>query len=95
MTASSLKMANSDINNFINYFSTDFGGVQYNEYALAENISNNDPNSSHDDFYFNNENLKALLGSDIAYISGHGSRGGVIPIYPNGIRATYTSITRM
>ena len=80
-----------DYNNFINYFSTDFGGVQYNEYALAENISNNDPNSSHDDFYFNNENLKALLGSDIAYISGHGSRGGVIPIYPNGIRATYTS----
>ena len=79
-----------DYNNFINYFSTDFGGVPYNEYAIAENITNNNPNSSLDDFYFNNENLKALLASDIAYISGHGSRGGVFPIYPNGIRAGYS-----
>lgn len=80
-----------DYNNFINYFSTDFGGVPYNEYATAENITNNNPNSSLDDFNFNNENLKALLASDIAYISGHGSRGGVIPIYPNGIRSVYSS----
>ena len=78
-----------DYNNFINYFSTDFGGVQYNEYAIAENISNNNPYDSLDDFSFNNDNLRALLASDIAYISGHGSRGGVIPIYPNGIRAEY------
>lgn len=35
---------------------------------------------------FNNDNLKSILESDIVYISGHGSRGGVIPIYRNGIR---------
>lgn len=80
-----------DYDNFIKYFSEDFGGVPYNEYALGENISNNDPNSTKDDFYFTNENLRSLLGSDIAYISGHGSRGGVIPIYPNGIRSDYSS----
>lgn len=78
-----------DYDNFIRYFSEDFGGDPYNKYALGENISNNDPNSTKDDFYFTNENLRSLLGSDIAYISGHGSRGGAIPIYQNGIRPDY------
>lgn len=78
-----------DYNNFINDFSSNFGGIPFNEYATGDNISDNDPDSSLDDFGFTNENLKALLASDIAYISGHGSRGGVIPIYPNGIRPHY------
>ncbi len=67
-----------DYNKFIEYFSSDFNGVKYNDFAVGENISQ--------DFIFSNNNLRALLASDIAYISGHGSRGGVIPIYKNGIK---------
>ena len=66
-----------DYNYFIDFFSEDFHGVPYNSYATGENITNN--------FVFTNDNLKALLSSDIAYISGHGSRGGAIPIYKNGV----------
>lgn len=43
------------------------------ETATKENINR--------DLDFNNDNLKALLGADITYISGHGFDGGVIPIY--------------
>ena len=32
-------------------------------------------------FRFTNLNMKSIMESDIAYISGHGCRGGVIPIY--------------
>ena len=67
-----------DFENFINYFSNDFKGIKYDDYAIAENITTN--------FTFTNKNLNSLLGSDIAYISGHGSKGGVIPIYSSGIR---------
>jgi len=67
-----------DYNNFINYFTSNFDGVKYNEYAVAENITS--------ELKFTDKNLHSLLGSDIAYISGHGSRGGVIPIYANGMR---------
>lgn len=68
---------------FISDFESNFNGVAYNQYATGENIS------SDDDFIFSNNNLYAILESDIAYISGHGSRGGAIPIYAHGIRPDY------
>ena len=55
----------------------DLDVLNYAVSSLAQNITNN--------FVFTNDNLKALLSSDIAYISGHGSRGGAIPIYKNGV----------
>ena len=51
-----------------------FDGEKYNEYATGENITDNALN-------FTNDNLKAILESDILYVSGHGFDGGVIPIY--------------
>ena len=63
----------ADYDCFIDIFEDAFGGNQYNEYACAENINN--------DISFEYENLKAILESDIVYISGHGFDGGVIPIY--------------
>lgn len=74
-----------DFNNFIDYFTSDFNGVKYNEFAVGENISH--------EFIFTKENLQALLASDIAYISGHGSRGGAIPIYKNGIKPENILVT--
>lgn len=51
-----------------------FNAVPYDyESAMNENISH--------ELVFNEDNLKAILESDIAYISGHGFDGGVIPIY--------------
>ena len=38
-----------DYNNFINDFSSNFGGIPFNEYATGDNISDNDPDSSLDD----------------------------------------------
>lgn len=71
-----------DYNIFINKFSSDLNGILYNKYSLGENITNK--------LTFTNDNLYSILGSDIAYISGHGSRGGAIPIYANGIRPDYS-----
>lgn len=53
------------------------GGIFASPYdfrnSMGENITK--------DLNFNYENLKSILESDIAYISGHGFDGGVIPIY--------------
>ena len=73
-----------DYNCFIDIFEDAFGGNQYNEYACAENINN--------DISFEYENLKAILESDIVYISGHGFDGGVIPIYNNAFRENGTRV---
>ena len=36
---------------------------------------------------FTNDNLKAILESDIAYISGHGYHNGIVPIFKRGLSA--------
>lgn len=63
-----------DYNAFCDRFENLFDGEKYNEYATGENITDNALN-------FTNDNLKAILESDILYVSGHGFDGGVIPIY--------------
>ena len=67
-----------DYNAFIEVFEDAFGGTVYNQYALGENISCSP-------FEFSSDNMIAILESDIAYISGHGSKGGVLPIYSVGV----------
>lgn len=63
-----------DYSNFIDGFTTRFNGIPYDaEHSFGENITSK--------LNFDEENLISILESDIAYISGHGSRGGVIPIY--------------
>lgn len=62
-----------DYNSFIRIMENKYNYKKYSDYACAENINNN--------LTFTYENLQAVLESDVLYISGHGSRGGVIPIY--------------
>lgn len=68
-----------DYNKFIEIFEYSFNGNPYNEYSIGQNIDNA--------FSFEYENLKALLKADIAYISGHGFDGGVLPIYKNAFNS--------
>lgn len=70
-----------DYNVFCDRFENLFDGEKYNEYATGENITDNALN-------FTNDNLKAILESDILYVSGHGFDGGVIPIYGSAYNAT-------
>ena len=49
------------------------------KYGAKSNISSS--------LVFTNNNLKAILESDIAYISGHGYFKGIIPIFKDGLSA--------
>lgn len=64
---------NGDYNAFIDGMINHYNGVEQSEYACRSNLS--------EGFSFTQDNMDAILNSDIAYISGHGYFGGVIPIY--------------
>ena len=55
----------------------EFGLGAYPKYGLKHNVNN--------ELEFTNDNLKAILESDIAYISGHGYHNGIIPIFRTGV----------
>lgn len=64
---------NGDYEAFINGMKDNLNGIPYSDCATASNLE--------EGFSFTQDNMDALLQSDIAYISGHGYFGGVVPIY--------------
>lgn len=70
---------NGDYNAFIDGMINHYNGVEQSEYARGSNLD--------EVINFSQENMNAILESDIAYISGHGYFGGVIPISSNGGRS--------
>ena len=49
-----------------------FNAVKYSDYAIGHNFDSK--------IEFTKDNMRAILESDVAYISGHGYFGGVLPI---------------
>ena len=77
---------NADYNAFVNGMKDKLNGTPYSDYAIASNLEKG--------FSFTQDNMNALLQSDIAYISGHGYFGGVIPISFNG-KSGYENIPKV
>ena len=66
------KYNNNDYEEFITGMEKHYNGVKYSDDAIGSNLENN--------FTFTQNNMDAILNSDVAYISGHGYFGGVVPI---------------
>lgn len=77
---------NGDYNAFIDGMINHYNGVEQSEYACGSNLDGV--------INFSQENMNAILESDIAYISGHGYFGGVIPISSNG-RNSYADVKKV
>ncbi len=77
---------NEDYESFVEGMEEKYSGTPYSDYATGSNLE--------DDFTFTQDNMNAILQSDVAYISGHGYFGGVIPISFNGHRG-YENIPKV
>lgn len=62
-----------DYEAFINGMENGFNAVKYSDYAIGHNFDSK--------IEFTKDNMRAILESDVAYISGHGYFGGVLPIF--------------
>ena len=62
-----------DYRTFTRLFVPNFTGRIKSNFSLGNNIEH--------EFNFTEDNLKEIIESDITYISGHGFKGGTIPIY--------------
>ncbi len=69
------KYTNGDYQSFIDGMTQYFNGIPYSDYSTGSNLDS--------ELFFSQSNMNAILESDIAYISGHGYFGGVIPISEN------------
>lgn len=65
----------TDYLNFINGFEEHFNGTQQSDYAVGDNFN------SDTGFKFTQNNMEAILMSDVSYISSHGLKGGVISVH--------------